>query len=277
MDSFLLDLKKVELSINDRLKLIFDEKKFNNKNLLEQMSYSTIDGGKRFRPFLIYYVGKYFHIDEDILLDVGVAIELVHCYSLVHDDLPSMDNDDYRRGKLSSHKKYGEAVAILVGDALQSCAFNYLSSPKIKLSDSVKIKLIAELSHCIGAENLVLGQYLDIKFDKNNTLEDLKEINFYKTAKLISLCFKIVAIIADLTGEKTKLLTHWGENIGIIFQMLDDKADFKDDKPNIFNMMGEVDFNNNLNNLLDENKKLANQLDCKILNNISQYILNNFK
>lgn len=271
------NLKIVEFEVNNRLKKLLNQSHFINNDFLEAMQYSTIDGGKRFRPFILYMIGKHFKINEELLLNIGVAVELIHSYTLIHDDLPSMDNDDYRRGKLSSHKQYGENVAILVGDALQSLAFEYLSSHNVNISSDMKIQLIANLATCIGANNLILGQYLDIKFAKNNTLDNITKINLYKTAKLISLCAYIPAIInnININNDIKVLLETWGENLGMIFQMLDDKKDSKDNKPNMFDIISKDEFNNILNNLVDHNNIIAKQLNAPILDDIVNYLLNN--
>ena len=216
-----------------------------NSDFLDAVSYSLLNGGKRIRPFFIYYIGSILNIEKKCLFQIGLAIEMIHTYTLVHDDLPAMDNDDFRRGKLSSHKKYSEGIAILVGDALLSDSFFILSNPNLLLQDSIKLKLINEISLIIGSSNLILGQYLDINFSNlklNKTKDIIFDINLLKTAKLFALCAKIPAVIVN--NPMSNNLFLWGETFGFLYQMQDDKTDKQDNKTNILNTIGSKNFNN---------------------------------
>ena len=271
------DLFSFNKDFSNYLLKIFNNNNFTNLKFLEAISYSVLAESKKIRPFIIFYLGSLLKIKKDTLFSVGLAIEMIHTYTLVHDDLPSMDNDNYRRGQLSSHKKYNEATAILVGDALLSDAFFYLSKQDLDISDKVKIKIINKVSNYIGSNNLILGQFLDINFKKSdsiNNIEEILKINLYKTAKLFSLCAIIPAIISGLSENKINKCALWGEAVGFIFQMIDDIKDKEDGKPNIFNILGEKDFYELLNEKILLCKNIANDLGLESLNQILNLITN---
>ncbi len=195
--------------------------------LHEAIKYSSLNGGKRFRPFLVRQIAQLWDIDENISLKAAIAIELIHCYSLVHDDLPAMDDDDLRRGKLTIHKKYDEATAILVGDALQSLAFEYLSQKAFDVPLDVKIKLISALSRASGVHGMVLGQMLDIESEKAQylTIAEIENIQRFKTGALIACSAQFGAIIAQAAAEQEEKIYQWGLALGEAFQITDDLLD----------------------------------------------------
>ena len=199
--------------------------------LKSAMSYAVCDGGKRVRPVLCYATADMLGVELEKVDAFAVAIELIHSYSLVHDDLPCMDDDDYRRGKLSTHKKFGEAFGVLAGDGLLNFAFEYvLSKQNFSLVDAKALKL---LSNCSGASGMIGGQVLDLLNEKSNILsqEVLYEIYINKTAKLLLAPIVIASIFAEDKGyEKLK---EYGLNLGIMFQISDDLLDAKGDKQNI--------------------------------------------
>lgn len=186
--------------------------------LHEAMRYSVLGGGKRLRAKLVFAAGDESNALREKLNHAACAVEFIHAYSLIHDDLPAMDNDDFRRGKPSCHKVYGDAIAILAGDALQSLAFEILA----KNNDATLIKILAE---AIGPQGMVLGQSLDIQ-KKDNT----EELHLYKTAKLIISSIQLGALCGNVSDEKFHQLTEFGKNLGLAFQYQDDVLDGEKEK-----------------------------------------------
>ena len=218
---------------------LYLEEKLNNLDtqspslIKEAMSYAIIDGGKRVRPALCFITAQILGIDKEQVVDFALAIELIHAYSLVHDDLPAMDNDDYRRGKLSTHKKYGEAFGILAGDALLNFAFETaLNKPNFDKNDLEAIKLLANFA---GYSGMIAGQVLDLQNEKTSTLskETLYDIYLNKTAKLIMAPILIASIIAQ--KKHYDKLYEYGYNLGVTFQIIDDILDEEGD----FNQLGK--------------------------------------
>jgi len=160
----------------------------------------------------------------DDILDVAIATEFIHTYSLIHDDLPAMDNDELRRGKPTCHIVFGEAMAILAGDGLQSYAFELISKNKT-VSPEKLLRVINVLSHGTGIYGMVAGQAADILHEKEGSFNDIEFIHIYKTAKFIQSCCQIGAILADATQEQEKALSDYGLYIGIAFQIQDDILD----------------------------------------------------
>jgi len=191
--------------------------------LSKAMRYSVFSGGKRIRPVLTIESAKACRGSAKAALPAAAAVELVHTYSLIHDDLPAMDNDDFRRGKPTCHKAFGEANAILAGDALLTLAFNILAKD---LKPSIGAGIIEELSNAIGAEGMVRGQALDLEFSlkaKKNIMAE--KINILKTAKLFSAAAKIGAMTAGARTQEIKVLGRFGLDFGLSFQMVDDELD----------------------------------------------------
>jgi geranylgeranyl diphosphate synthase type II len=195
------------------------------ETLQSSMIYSVNAGGKKIRPLLVLATLEDLGASSKDALQVACAVELIHTYSLIHDDLPSMDNDDYRRGKLTNHKVYGEAMAILAGDALQSLAFEILTNLN-NTPPEIAVKLIRLLSIASGAEGMVGGQVLDIEGEKMDlTLEQLKRIHLNKTGALLSFCIEAGALLAGVDNEKMINLKEFAKNIGLTFQIQDDILD----------------------------------------------------
>jgi len=213
--------------IEKNLEKILDKKVFYQDILFEAAKYSLLSNGKRLRPLIVLNILNAFEKEIEIGLDSASAIEMVHSYSLIHDDLPAMDNDDYRRGKLSLHKKYSEWVAILTGDFLLTYSFEVLSDIK-DLSDLKKIELIKILSRSIGAEGMLAGQVVDILSENKKT--DEKKLLFMhenKTAKLFMASFEFGAVLSDADINTRKILKETGLNFGLYFQFMDDINDEK--------------------------------------------------
>lgn len=195
------------------------------EKLFDAMSYSLNAGGKRLRPILILESAKAVGKESiDDIVDIAVASEFIHTYSLIHDDLPAMDNDDLRRGKPTCHKVYGEAIAILAGDGLQSYAFEMISSKK-DISAEKLVRVINTLSHGTGVYGMVGGQAADILHEKEGSFSDIEFIHTHKTAKFIQSCCRIGAILADANPEEEEALSKYGLYIGMAFQIQDDILD----------------------------------------------------
>lgn len=206
------------------------EKKLNkilplNSNLLnEAMRYSAIKPGKCARPMLMLAVTKALGGNINRALVAASAIEIIHTYSLIHDDLPSMDNDDYRRGKLSCHKKYNEAIAILAGDSLLTFAFEILSN--INISAAIRCEIISRVAQMIGTQGMAGGQMLDITFENKIVTErEIIDMMSKKTGCLFAVAAETSALLAGASCQMSRLLKDFGLNVGILFQMHDDILD----------------------------------------------------
>jgi len=204
--------------------------KSNQSHLSQSMKYGLLSGGKRFRSTIIVNTGKIFNISYKKLIALAAAVECIHSYSLIHDDLPAMDNDDYRRGKLSTHKKFNEFTAILTGNSLLTLAFEILSSKNLKFSLKVKNELIKSLAIYSGHLGLAGGQYFDLTYE-NKKISKKKIINMQesKTGKLFAFCCESVGIIKGLNYKKKNILKKIGLDIGLLFQITDDLIDYKGD------------------------------------------------
>ena len=198
--------------------------------IAEGMRYSVLNGGKRLRPILLLMVLELFNKKIDLGLPIAVAIEMIHSYSLVHDDLPALDNDEYRRGKLTTHKKFGEAEAILIGDALLTHSFSVVTDETKGVASDKLVRIIGMISRYAGINGMIGGQTVDIESEKKKvSLETLKYIHENKTGKLIKLPIEIGAIISDATEEEYKALERYANGIGLAFQIKDDILDIEGD------------------------------------------------
>ncbi len=199
----------------------------NKSHLITPMRYGMFPGGKKIRSKLIVDVGKIFNIKYKNLIQIAAAVECIHAYSLIHDDLPCMDNDSLRRGKLSAHKKFGESTAILAGNSLLTIAFEILSDEKFKINSNYKMKLINSISKCSGHSGIAGGQFLDLNFEKKKvSLKKIEMMQIKKTGKLFSFCCMAPIIISNKLNYKKKFEII-GEKIGLLFQIVDDLIDLK--------------------------------------------------
>ena len=222
-------LNTIAQNTDSYLKSVFS-KQNSKSDLIKSMKYGVFSGGKRFRSAIVVNTGKIFGIDYKKLIIIGAAVECLHSYSLIHDDLPSMDNDDLRRGRLSTHKKFNEFTAILSGNALLTLAFEILSSNDLKVSQKIKAELIKVLSSCSGHSGLAGGQYLDLTFEnKNVSKKNIINMQLKKTGELFGFCCESIAIINEENIKKRKLLRKIGLQIGLLFQIVDDLIDYKGD------------------------------------------------
>ena len=201
------------------------------EKLAEAMEYAVMNGGKRIRPILMYMICDLFEKNNcksyDKIKEIAAALEFTHCYSLVHDDLPAMDNDDYRRGKLTVHKKYNEAIGVLVGDALLTEAFGIIANSK-KLGDKNKTKIISKLSKYAGFFGMVGGQFVDMESEnKKVEIDTLKYIHAHKTGKLLTAAIELPMIALDIESEKHEKMIEYSKLLGIAFQIKDDILDIE--------------------------------------------------
>ena len=195
-------------------------------DLIKPMRYGLLPGGKKIRSKLILDVGKIFKIKYQNLVRISAAVECIHAYSLIHDDLPCMDNDSLRRGKLSTHKKFGESTAILAGNSLLTFGFEILSQKNFKLDDKTKIKLINLISKCSGHSGIAGGQYSDLSFERKKIpLKKIIEMQIKKTGKLFSFCC-MAPIIISKKFNHLKKFDKIGSDIGLLFQIADDLIDY---------------------------------------------------
>jgi geranylgeranyl pyrophosphate synthase len=195
--------------------------------LLQAMVYSATAGGKRIRPMFVYASGRALGLDENSLDSIAVAIELIHTYSLIHDDLPSMDDDDLRRGQASCHRKFDEATAILTGDALQALAFEILAAePALAAKPQQQAAIILGLARACGASGMAGGQVLDLaSLGRQISQSELEKIHAYKTGALIQISTVAPALLASTTNEQNDALSRYGQLTGLAFQVFDDLLD----------------------------------------------------
>jgi len=199
--------------------------------LLDAMRYSVLGGGKRVRPLLVYASGELVGAAEDALDPVAAAVELIHAYSLVHDDLPAMDDDDLRRGRPTTHRQFDEATAILAGDALQALAFEVLATdPKLAARPQVQVKMLAWLTRAAGPAGMVGGQALDMAAEGQRIDErGLERIHRGKTGALIRASIMMPSELGDLRAEQRASLDVFARDIGLVFQIRDDLLEVEQD------------------------------------------------
>ena len=195
--------------------------------LIKPMLYGLLPGGKKVRSKILFDVGNIFKVESDKILQVAAAVECIHAYSLIHDDLPCMDNDSLRRGKLTTHKKFSESTAILAGNSLLTIAFQILSDKRLNIHEQKKIKLINLLSKSSGHTGIAGGQFLDLSYEKiKKNKQQIIEMQIKKTGKLFSFC----CVAPIIMSGKSKYLNKFdkiGDEIGLLFQIADDLIDFK--------------------------------------------------
>jgi geranylgeranyl diphosphate synthase, type II len=193
--------------------------------LFEAMNYSLLGAGKRLRPILCIATAETFGVSVEKVLPAAAALELVHCYSLIHDDLPIIDNDDLRRGRPTNHKVYGDATALLAGDALLTYAFEQLSQP-LCIAPDKQLQMIRTLAHAAGAYGMVGGQQADILAEHSDgDLELLQFIHVHKTAKLIQASVVIGSLFANVSSQEQDAVAKYGLSMGLAFQIVDDWLD----------------------------------------------------
>ena len=206
-------------------------KKQENSLLINPMKYGVISGGKKIRSTIILDAGKIFKLEKKKLINICAAVECIHSYSLIHDDLPCMDNDTIRRGKPSAHVKFGEASAVLAGNSLLTLAFEIIADKNYLVSPSLKNEIIKSLAFYSGHTGIAGGQELDLKFEnKKKNLKQIMDMQRKKTGKLFNFCLYSAAILAKKNDKEKKFYSILGEEIGLLFQFADDFLDIKGSK-----------------------------------------------
>ena len=218
-------LLQVAKDINFCLKNFLKKQK--NSNLLVSMKYGLFPGGKKIRSKLLVDVGKIFNIKYKTLIQIGAAVECIHAYSLIHDDLPCMDDDNIRRGKPTTHRKFGESTAILAGNSLLTISFEILSSKRLDLPSNIKNELINLISICSGHSGVAGGQYLDLDYEKKKVSKyKIIEMQRKKTGMLFQFC----CLAPVMISKRQKLFNKFsniGSDIGLLFQITDDLIDYR--------------------------------------------------
>lgn len=290
--SFKSSLKYRVDYIEKLLKEYMPEEKGYQKTIFEAMNYSLKAGGKRLRPILTLEACRIVGGNEEDAIPFAIAIEMIHTYSLIHDDLPALDNDDLRRGVPTNHKVYGDAMAILAGDGLLNYAFEIMLKSSIGKENPAKyLNAINEIAKSSGVYGMIGGQVVDIESeDKNIEMEKLDFIHLNKTAAIIVGCMRAGAIIGDATEEQLENITKYATNIGLSFQIADDILDITGDESKLGKKVGS-DIDNNKSTYpsligLEKSKEIANDLineaktrisnikgDTEFLNDLAEYIV----
>ena len=220
--------KLIRISKDTNLFLKKFIKKQKRTELVTAMEYGLFPGGKKIRSKILLDIGAVFKIEYKTLIAIGAAVECIHAYSLIHDDLPCMDNDKLRRGKPSTHIKFGESTAVLAGNSLLTMAFEILTSSNLKINEKTKVNLVQKLSQSSGHLGIAGGQYLDLSFEKKKISKNkIIDMEIKKTGKLFSFCCAVPAIIKKKNNKDIKIFENIGANIGLLFQITDDLIDFK--------------------------------------------------
>ena len=201
-------------------------KKQKKTDLIEPMNYGLFSGGKKIRSKILIDTGYLFKVNYKTLIAIGAAIECIHAYSLIHDDLPCMDNDSTRRGKPSTHIKFGQSTAVLAGNSLLTMAFEIMSDSSLKITEKIKINLIKKLSECSGHLGVAGGQFLDLSFEnKKISKSKIIDMEIKKTGKLFSFCCMAPLIVKKKNIKEIKIFERIGSDVGLLFQITDDLID----------------------------------------------------
>jgi farnesyl diphosphate synthase len=219
-------LREAARAVTDEMAHLLPEGDGLESKVFQAMRYAVMNGGKRLRPFLVVTSAQLFNVARESALRAAAAVEMVHTYSLVHDDLPAMDDDDLRRGKPSCHVKYGEATAILVGDALLTLAFNVLADPETHSDPEVRCELVHALATAAGAQGMVGGQMMDLEAE-NKTLDigAITRLQRLKTGALIAFSCEAGAILGKAPDQARHALRAYAHDLGLAFQITDDLLD----------------------------------------------------
>src|SRR5580704_154086 len=213
-------------AVSDALDRILPRSDFPEKKLFDSMRYGALNGGKRLRPFLVLSSARIFGVSDDCALRAAAAVECIHCYSLIHDDLPAMDNSDLRRGQPTVHKKYDEATAILAGDALLTLAFEIASDPRTHEDPQVRCRLVTALAKASGAHGMVGGQMLDLIAETTKLdIGAITRLQRLKTGELIAFSAEAGAILGKATVQHHNALRAYAHDLGLAFQIIDDLLD----------------------------------------------------
>ena len=228
----LSDIKNNSKKVDKFLKSYFRKQDFSN--LISPMKYGTLDSGKKIRSSIILNTARIFNLSFKQVINVCAAVECIHSYSLIHDDLPCMDNDKLRRGKPSTHIRFGESTAILAGNSLLTLAFEIIADKKFNIKSNIKVELIKKLSECVGHTGIAGGQFLDLSYEKQKIgSSKIIDMQKKKTGKLFQFCCLAPAIISGKKNKIKKDMSFIGEELGFLFQIADDLLDIKGTKKNV--------------------------------------------
>ncbi len=297
MNDFFDQIQIYQKSVEKALDLWLPDETLPPRNLHEAMRYSVLAEGKRIRPILVYATGQAFDVELENLNGQACAVEIIHAYSLIHDDLPSMDNDDLRRGRPTCHRAFGEATAILAGDALQTLAFQIIASdPKIKVDDSQRLKMIQTLARASGSQGMAGGQAIDLAaVGKKLDISELENMHTHKTGALIKASAEIGALSTNKRNDALfSAISDYAKYIGIAFQVKDDILDIESDtstlgkpqgsdesmnKPTYPNLLGLEGAKEMAHKLHHKAIKCLDVFDekAKMLREIADYIINRSK
>jgi len=271
--------KLIQIAIDTNLFLKNFIKKQKKSDLILAMKYGLFPGGKKIRSKVLLDIGTMLKVEYKILIAIGAAVECIHAYSLIHDDLPCMDNDKLRRGKPSTHIKFGESTAVLAGNSLLTMAFEILTSSNLKINEIIKVDLVKKLSECSGHLGIAGGQYLDLSFEKKKISKNkIIDMEIKKTGKLFSFCCTVPAIIKRKNSKDIKFFENIGANIGLLFQIADDLIDFKsssivagkktgkDSKKGKATLISLLGYKNAI--------RYSDKIKFKIVNDLKKYSLN---
>ena len=228
---------KKEININAKIIDRYLKRYFKNEqysNLIPPMKYGTLFGGKKIRSTIIINAAKIFNLNIKKVINICAAVECIHSYSLIHDDLPCMDNDKLRRGKPSTHIKFGESTAILAGNSLLTLAFEIITNKKYSVKPVTKVLLLKKLAECAGHVGIAGGQFLDLSYEKRKiSFSKIVNMQKKKTGKLFQFCCPAPAIISGKDNKTIKDMSIIGEELGLLFQIADDLLDIKGIKRNV--------------------------------------------
>jgi farnesyl diphosphate synthase len=274
MSTFDIEIKIIADKTDQYLKTYFSKQKQNNQ-LYDAMGYGLFAGGKKIRSYLTVAAFDLFEIKEEAAIAVAAAIECVHSYSLIHDDLPSMDNDDFRRGKESTHKKFGESTAILAGNSLLTIAFEILTSDHLNLDKEVKSDLVFALASGSGHLGIAGGQFLDLSFEgKAQNEQTIIDMQNKKTGELMGFCTEAAAIVAKKKEDREEL-KKIGLDIGLLFQIADDLLDVYGDQNKLGKPSKQDDKKGKATLIstfgMEKTNVMANQLLNKIKKSLEKY------
>lgn len=251
-------------AIEKELSACCDEFFYAESSVTSAVRYSLLNAGKRIRAVLLFMTAEMCGKDWRKYLRLASAVEMIHCYSLIHDDLPCMDNDDMRRGKPSCHKAFGEATALLAGDALIGIGLETIANDK-NISDNARITAMKAITRAMGPMGMIYGQELDLEYEeKPADKEILNRIHRHKTGRMISLCGTLGCLDSNLTEQQKDALTLFFDNIGLVFQIVDDILDVEGDEAQLGKPVGS-DAENNKSTFvtlygLEQSKKIANDM-----------------
>ena len=268
------ELNKIAKDTNLFLKKFINKQK--KSELIIPMQYGLFSGGKKIRSKILIDVGSLFEINYKSLIMIGSAVECIHAYSLIHDDLPCMDNDSIRRGKPSTHIKFGESTAVLAGNSLLTMAFEILSHKNLKISEKNKNDLINKISECSGHLGIAGGQYLDLTYEHKKVSQiKITQMEIKKTGKLFSFCCAAPLILKNKSKIEIKRFEDIGADIGLLFQVADDLIDYKGNSKIAGKKTGKdkIKGKATLISLLGYKNTInyANNLILKINNNVKKY------